>query len=320
MDKHFTITIHDDSGIKQFNLHKFVKKAFFYALAFVFTLFIIAIGTILYLQNNVDKINTKKTNIQKAYSQLQEKNTILQEQMNTTKENLFNKREELSALADDLDEIEKLMGLKPIEETSLQKRVDLTKQTSQERAKLLRLIPSGSPIEYHGITSKFGYRTHPTLHKREFHRGSDMKAKLNTPVYAPADGVVEWAGYHKKSGFGYLVILQHNYGFKTYYAHLKKVAVKSGTFVKKGDLIAYTGNSGMSNGPHLHYEIRFLQRPLNPFWFIKWTQENYYQIFEKEKKVPWEALIEALSDIEIVQVQTQQDNNDTINTLQPLQK
>jgi murein DD-endopeptidase MepM/ murein hydrolase activator NlpD len=151
-----------------------------------------------------------------------------------------------------------------------------------------------------GITSKFGYRTHPTLKSKEFHRGSDMKAKMKTPVYATADAIVEYAGYHKKSGYGRLVILKHNYGFKTLYGHLNKVVIKSGTFVKKGDLIAYTGNSGMSNGPHLHYEVRFMSRPVNPFWFIKWNAQNYNTIFEKEKKIPWQSLITATAHIKVL--------------------
>jgi len=181
--------------------------------------------------------------------------------------------------------------------------------SSSQRATLLELIPSGSPVEYHGITSKFGYRIHPTLGTREFHRGDDMKAKLGTPVHATANAIVEWAGFHKRSGFGNLIILTHVYGFKTYYGHLKRVVVKSGQFVKKGDLIGYTGNSGLSNGPHLHYEIRFIQRALNPFYFIKWTQHHYNEIFEKEKKVPWQSLITATSQIKVVpQMQTQQSS------------
>ncbi len=309
MDKHFTITIHDDNGVKQFNVHKLVKKALFYGLSFILSLTIIAIGTVLYLENNIEAMKEKRAQMQQAYIDLKQKNIALEKQMQDTKRFLFIKKKELDELSDSLSEIEALIGLKPIEDASIEKRINLTKQTSEQIATSLQLIPNGSPIEYHGITSKFGYRVHPTLKRREFHRGTDMKAKINTPVYAPADGIVEWSGYHKKSGFGRLVILQHIYGFKTYYGHLNKVAVKSGQFVKKGELIAYTGNSGLSNGPHLHYEIRFLQRPLNPFWFIKWTQKNYYQIFTKEKKVPWQSLIAALSQIRIVKpIPTQQSS------------
>ena len=307
MDKHFTITIHDDNGVRQFNLHKFMKKAFLYAALFLITLIVIASGTILYLDQSVDAIQKKKDVMEHAYRALREQNSALESSMKKTQFSLNKKKKELSELSDSLTEIETLIGLNPIADESLSERVSIAKLSSSQRATLLQLIPSGSPIEYHGITSKFGYRIHPTLHKREFHRGTDMRAKLNTPVYATADGIVEWAGYHKRSGFGNLVILAHVYGFKTYYGHLKRVVIKSGQFVKKGSIIAYTGNSGMSNGPHLHYEIRFIQRPLNPYYFIKWTQKHYNTIFEKEKKVPWQSLITAMSRIKIIpQTQTQQ--------------
>ena len=118
---------------------------------------------------------------------------------------------------------------------------------------------------------------------------------MDTEIFATADGVIEYAGLHNKSGYGRLVILDHNYGFKTYYGHLNKVLVKAGEYVKKGDVIALSGNSGMSNGPHLHYEVRFTQRVLNPFLFMKWDIENYSQIFEKEKNVPWQSLITAVT-------------------------
>jgi murein DD-endopeptidase MepM/ murein hydrolase activator NlpD len=306
MDKHFTVTIHDENGVKQFNIHKLVKKFFFFFLFFVLSVSIIAVGTILYLNNSVNDMQKKKASIETAYKNIKSKNQILLKKMKKTDASLVVKKQELDELSDSLAEIEELIGLKPIEDETLKERVNVTLLNSEQRATLLQLLPSGSPIEYHGITSKFGYRIHPTLHKREFHKGSDMKAKLNTPVHATADGIVEWAGYHKRSGFGKLVILVHVYGFKTYFGHLNKIVVKSGQFVKKGDLIAYTGNSGLSNGPHLHYEIRFIQRPLNPFWFIKWTQKNFYQVFKKEKKLPWKSIIQATSRVRTSRsVQTQ---------------
>ena len=305
MDNHFTVTIHDDNGVKQFNVHRLVKKALFYALLFVMSMVIISTGAILYLNNSVKLIENKRDSVQLAYKEIKEKNLSLQEHMQVTNKSLNDKKKELDALSDSLTEIEKLIGLKPLDESSLQERVSATKMSSQHRAVLMQLIPNGSPIEYHGITSKFGWRIHPTLHKREFHRGTDMKAKLNTKVYAPADGIVEWSGYHKRSGYGRLIILEHSYGFKTYYGHLNKTVVKSGQFVKKGTLIGYTGNSGMSNGPHLHYEVRFLYRSLNPYWFLKWTQKNYDEIFKKEKKVPWQSLIKATAHLRLVQTQAQ---------------
>ena len=307
MNNHFTVTIHDDNGVKQFNVHKFIKKAFLYAGVFLLSIAVIASGTILYLNASVDKLQSKKNEVAQAYEKMLRQNQKLQTDMNHTTHLLLAKEKELDELSDSLSQIETLIGLKPLADESLAKRVNMTMLSSSQRATLLELIPSGSPVVYHGITSKFGYRIHPTLHKREFHKGDDLKAKLNTPVYATADGIVEWAGMHKRSGFGNLIILTHVYGFKSYFGHLNKIVIKSGQFVKKGDLIGYTGNSGLSNGPHLHYEIRFIHRPLNPFYFIKWTQKNYNEIFKKEKKVPWHSLIMATSLIKVAkQTRTRQ--------------
>jgi len=292
MNNHFTVTIHDDNGVKQINLHKFVKKAIGFGFGFILLLTFISVATILYLDFSVDAAESKKNSLNKAYTQLKKQNKKLTSAMDT-------KKKKLDELSDSLSEIQSRLGMNVDEKDniSIEERVDLTKLTTDQMLSIMQLIPSGSPIEYHGITSRFGYRIHPTLHKKEFHRGTDLKAKMKTPVYAPADGIIEFSGVHKKSGFGRLVIINHAYGFKTYYGHLNKVVVKSLQYVKKGDLIAYTGNAGMSNGPHLHYEIRFMYNVLNPYYFIKWTLKNYNEIFQKEKKVPWQSLITATSNL-----------------------
>ncbi len=300
MNDHFTITLTDDNGVKQFNLHHFVKRAIIYAIGFLGALGLISIATILYLDSSVDKIQEKRDGIENAYLELQDKNRHLQDTMNNTMNSLLLKKQELNELSDSLSQIEMMIGIAPVADTSLQDRVNLTKLNSEHMATLLQLIPSGSPIEYKGITSKFGYRIHPTLNRREFHRGSDMRAKMKTPVYATADGIVEYAGRHKKSGFGKLVILQHAFGFRSYFGHLNKIVIKSTRFVKKGDLIAYTGNSGLSSGPHLHYEIRFIHNAVNPFYFIKWNVKNYNDIFQKEKKIPWQSLIAATANLKVL--------------------
>lgn len=300
MDNHFTVTINDDNGVKQINLHKFVKKALLYASGFILFLILFATGTILYLNKSVDDIRMKKQSIKKSYSILEQKNILLKKSMNSTKENLLLKKKELDNLSDSLVEIQTMIGIHPDkEDLSLQERVDLTKMTSEHMATMLQLIPNGSPVAYHGITSKFGYRINPILHTKEFHRGIDLRAKLNTPIYAPADGIIEFAGANKKSGFGRLVIINHAFGFKTLYGHLNKVVVKSRRFVRKGDLIAYTGNSGLSNGPHLHYEVRYMYTALNPYWFVKWTVKNYNEIFKKEKKIRWQSLIMATANLRV---------------------
>lgn len=299
MDNHFTITIHDDHGVKQFNLHQIMKKALIYMLMFIASIGLMGIGTILYLNYSVDKIELKRQSVEEAYVSLKKRNEELNNSIKNAQFELTSKQEELLEVSASLSEIEALIGLAPVEEMTLQERANETKLNSEHMTTLMQFIPSGSPIEYTGLTSDFGYRIHPTLNRKEFHNGLDLKAKMDTPVYATADGIAEWASFHEKSGFGNLVVLQHNYGFKSYFAHLNKIVIKSGKFVKKGDLIAYTGSSGMSSGPHLHYELRFIQRVINPNQFVAWSVKNFKDIFQKEKQIPWQSLIKATAHIKV---------------------
>lgn len=297
MHDRFTITIHDANGIKQFNLHQIIKRIGLYLLFFILFIFALAAFTIAYLNMSVNRIQTKKDALRAAYEALEQKNMTLMTTVQVTEETLQIKHEELNHVTGRLSDIEDLIGLSVDQSSSLQERVELATVTSEEMAALMQHIPNGSPVEYKGITSKYGSRIHPTLERQEFHRGTDLKADMNTPVYATADSIVEWAAMHEQSGYGNLIILDHSFGFKTYFGHLNKIVVKSGQFIKRGELIGYSGNTGMSNGPHLHYEVRFLQRALNPFWFVKWNVASYNTIFEKETSVPWQSLIAATTHL-----------------------
>lgn len=304
MRNRFTVTIHDENGLKQFNLHQAIKKVALYGMLGLMGFFIVGAVIIVFLSNQVDDIAVKKNEVENAYNELQYRNEQLLDSISTAENRLEEKKNELDVVTDRLNNIETLIGLAPTQNASLSERADIAKLTSEQMASLFKYIPNGSPVEYQGITSRYGYREHPTLNRREFHRGTDLRAPMNTPVYATADGVVEYAAYHEASGYGNLVILDHNYGFKSLYGHLEKVVVQSGQYVRKGTLLAYSGNTGMSSGPHLHYEIRFIQRVLNPFWFVKWDVENYNEIFEKEKQVPWQSLIAAITrDNNLIAVQ-----------------
>lgn len=301
MDHKINITIEDAKGVKEFTFHKRVKHFALYTAISVIVLLILSVIVVFQLTKELGTIEAKK-------SMLEAQNSLLE----TT---ILTKERELTQLDDRLVQIEELIGMEVDEDAPLSERVDVAQLTSKQRSFIFEIIPNGSPIEYHGITSRFGYRTHPLTGRRELHKGSDMKAKLFTEIYATANGVVEYAGYHRKSGFGRLIILNNSYGFRTYFAHLGKIKVKHGQVVQKGDLIALTGNSGRSNGPHLHYEIRFMHRAVNPFWFIKWTMNNYEEIFKKEKHVPWEPLLALIAGwIDVASVVERSETNSTIGT------
>ena len=277
MDHNINITIEDAKGVKEFSFHKRVKHLAFYIIASILIVFIVGIYVVFALTKELGSIEAKK-------SLLEAQNSLLEKRIK-------NKEHELTQLDERLVSIEELIGVGNDEHQSFSERVDVAHLTSKERSLIFEIIPNGSPIEYNGITSKYGYRVHPITQKRDKHNGSDMRAKVFTEVYATANGVVEYAGFHRSSGYGRLIIIDNSYGFKTYFAHLGKINVKHGQVIQKGDLIALTGNTGRSNGPHLHYEIRFMQQALNPYWFIKWNMSNYEEIFKKEKHVPWEPLL-----------------------------
>jgi len=126
----------------------------------------------------------------------------------------------------------------------------------------LRKTPSIPPVNRGYLTSSFGSRPDPWTGKRRMHHGQDFGVLTGTPVFAPADGVVK--SRNGKTGYGKTIILNHGYGIKTIYAHLSRYMVKPGDKVKRGDLIAYSGNTGRSTGPHLHYEVRVNNVPVNP--------------------------------------------------------
>jgi murein DD-endopeptidase MepM/ murein hydrolase activator NlpD len=103
------------------------------------------------------------------------------------------------------------------------------------------------------ITSGYGYRTHPILGYRRFHRGLDIGARHGTPILATSDGQVVRAGWG--GGYGNVVELRHGGGLATRYGHMSRIAVRSGTRVRQGQVIGYVGSTGLSTGPHLHYEM-----------------------------------------------------------------
>ena len=124
-----------------------------------------------------------------------------------------------------------------------------------------------SPIQYGKTTSGFGARKNPFDSQRtEFHKGIDIGCRIGTKVLSTRSGTVIFTGYDE--GYGYLVIIEHEFGYKSYYGHLSKILVKKGDFVKTGSLIALSGNTGRSTGPHLHFEIRKNDKAVNPMSFL----------------------------------------------------
>jgi murein DD-endopeptidase MepM/ murein hydrolase activator NlpD len=130
----------------------------------------------------------------------------------------------------------------------------------------VRRLPLARPLKNARISSHFGPRVDPFLKRLAMHTGMDFKAPYGSRVYASAPGTVVHAG--RKGGYGKLVEIRHAGGYKTRYAHLSRMHVAEGDHIVAGDVIGNIGSTGRSTGPHLHYEIRQADKPLDPAAFV----------------------------------------------------
>ena len=124
------------------------------------------------------------------------------------------------------------------------------------QAEAMRMPVSG------GVTSRFGMRFHPVLRHQRFHRGVDLKAGYGTPIRAPADGRIAFAGW--SGGYGRQVRIGHDGGLATSFSHMSRIAAAPGQPVHRGEVIGYVGSTGLSTGPHLHYEVFKNGKAVNP--------------------------------------------------------
>lgn len=158
-----------------------------------------------------------------------------------------------------------LTGEEELGETMLSLDNNMTRWEALKE--VLRALPLSLPVDYYRLTSNYGGRVDPVNKKRSQHHGIDMAGAMNTSIYAPAPGTVVYSG--PKGRYGNVVEIDHGFGLVTRYAHLNKTLVEVGDIVDHRQRIALLGSSGRSTGPHLHYEVRFDGRPMDPLKFIK---------------------------------------------------
>ena len=194
---------------------------------------------------------------------------------------------------------EKLLGLSNSElMINTSKKIDqLTKQLylqsksfdevidlAKNKSNMLASIPAIQPVankDLKRMASGYGYRIHPIYKTRKMHYGMDFSAKTGTEIYATGDGIVSKIKRSKR-GYGNYVKINHGFGYETLYAHMSKYIVKRGQKVKRGEVIGYVGNSGISTAPHLHYEVRKDNKKINPmnFYYNDLSPEEYEKMLE----------------------------------------
>lgn len=158
-------------------------------------------------------------------------------------------------------------------------------ELARNKEAMMACIPAIQPIsdKYKGRISNFyGYRIHPIYKTKIFHEGIDFTAPVGTDVYAAGDGVVVEAT-RSNYGYGNLIKIDHGYGYVTVYGHLHKFIVRKGQKVTRGQTIGAVGSSGLSTGPHLHYEVRKNEKRVNPiyYFFNDLDIQDYDEIIKK---------------------------------------
>jgi len=130
----------------------------------------------------------------------------------------------------------------------------------------LGVVPSIWPV-IGEITGHFGERLDPFSGEGAFHAGIDIASHVGDPIHATADGIVTVV--EKRAGYGQLVVIDHGFGVSTWYGHLSRFNTEVGMRVKRGDVIGFEGDTGRSTGPHLHYEVRIYNTPVNPWRYLE---------------------------------------------------
>ena len=158
----------------------------------------------------------------------------------------------------------------------------MVKLAKQNKLRLEHL-PAIQPIlnkDLRRVASGFGVRIDPIYRRPKMHQGMDFTAPIGTDIFATGNGQVVEAGW--KQGYGNAVKINHGFGYETLYAHMHKINVRSGQRVTRGEVIGKVGNTGKSTGPHLHYEVRYQGKPVNPqnYYFLDLSPEQYDEMVQ----------------------------------------
>jgi murein DD-endopeptidase MepM/ murein hydrolase activator NlpD len=228
------------------------------------------------------------------YKSLQAENKIQSTQIKTFFEKTKELEEGINELEERDQELREMLGLKKVKKTSnndlktnyvaetfdvMQKRLAVLKQRIEDRKlqyamledvaqdKVYRFnnFPSIWPVS--GVVFQpFGMRRHPFTGRQEFHKGVDIPAWVGCPIRVAADGVIVYSDWSR--GYGQTVIVDHGNGYLTLYAHCERLLAQPGDYVTKGQLIAKVGSTGLSTGPHVHYEVQYQNKPINAERFL----------------------------------------------------
>lgn len=306
-EERFTLVVIPHSGkkTKQFKLHKAI--VYFILIFFTSTsIFFITSTFYLFTKRSVliEDLHRKNGDIKSLNSVISHQDIEINELKRTT----HVVKTKLSQLYELEDKVRNMVGLEPSESNnavpitsrainsissalSTKEFYDLTDLTDSDSIDTITSLIDSEKEEYDGfikevenqlkylesvpdkwpvvgrITSKFGYRIHPISNRRQFHKGVDIANKSGTNIVAAASGIVTYSGWN--GGYGKVIIVSHGYGYKSVYAHNNNNLVKVGEKVKKGQVIAELGSTGKSTGPHVHFEVHYKGKQIDPLQVLE---------------------------------------------------
>ncbi len=201
-----------------------------------------------YLSDQFQEMRTTMTSLKESETQFKRLFSF------SSKKQVFDAMESSNEGSIDIEELKRQIN------SSLESVNEVREYLSNQND-LYRVTPRGWPVEGR-VSSGFGMRVHPKYHTEKFHTGTDLSVPTGTPVHATADGIVSFASW--SPGNGNIVVLEHGQGFSTIYAHNSKNLVKVAQTVKRGDVVASAGSTGVTTGSHVHYEVWKNGRYVNP--------------------------------------------------------
>lgn len=290
MQNKLVITIADEKGARQFQVHKHIKKIIVWALI----LFFCFIGGIIllmkFLMHTMDVIALEQNIAISEYRYIYQQNEIL-------KHKIQQKNNELNMIHQKIGDLESIIGTQKNNQKIYDKvkEIDLEQLAYQHKEMMLNLIPSGAPILQQAKRQNALPKEYPNRKKEAL--GVNFDVSKRTPVYATSDGVVDTLRLNYKKGYGNFIKINHSFGFSSLYAHLDEILLKKGDFVKKGDLIGYSGSSGGVKSPVLYYEVLFLNKILNTEIYVQWNMENFNSLLLNNNTIDWESLVWTIQDV-----------------------
>lgn len=273
----FIISIVDNNGIKQFSIHRFVKKFFIYFLLFLIISNILIFITIKLLASELKEMKTQRYEILDKYKYIYDKNENIKQQVEISQ----NKLDEINTKMFDLEDIISMKDA-VISNTNAES-YDMSSLSQSKKETILQLLPNSFPFD---INNNF--------HSSSLKSGIVFDLPKAIPIYATADGIIDLRVDNSTKDAGKFVKIIHSFGFTSIYGYLSKITLKRGDVVKKGQLIGYSNTTANKN---LYYDIRFLGSEVDVEKFIAWNIDNFLSVMNEDSIVNWNGLLWTLDDI-----------------------